>query len=209
MIGETAMSELTPLEQHVIEVAREDFVTKGILKTEMRDLAARVGISRSSLYRHFPSSLSIAFYVLNDVLTELMTVEGKIPESMSGYEQFSLYMYKAVDKLCVNLNMVRFIKEFDTLYDLKSGTGEAPAEYYATLSDYSRYQFIDYYRKGVADGSIKPCENVVHTALTFYWVAQSMVEHIMLREETYLHEHGAAKEFVVNAVELMLAGIKA
>lgn len=203
------MPELTALEQRVIEVAREDFVTKGILKTEMKDLAARVGISRSSLYRHFPSSLSIAFYVLNDVLTELMTVEGEIPKELTGYEQFTLYMHKAVDKLCENLDMVRFIKEFDTLYDLKSGMSEAPAGYYATLSDYSRYQFIVYYRKGVADGSIKPCDNEVHMALTFYWVAQSMVEHIMLREETYLHEHGAAKEFVIDAVEIMLAGIKA
>lgn len=203
------MPELTALEQRVIEVAREDFVTKGIIQTEMKDLAARVGISRSSLYRHFPSSLSIAFYVLNDILTELMTVEDEIPGTLTGFEQFSLYMHKAVDKLCDNLDMVRFIREFDTLYDLKSGQGEAPVDYYDTLSDYSRYQFMAYFRKGIADGSIKPCENEINTALTFYWVAQSMVEHIMLREETYLHEHGAAKEFVVDAVEMMLAGIKA
>lgn len=203
------MPELSSLEKRVIEIAREDFIKKGIIRTEMRDIAARAGISRSSLYRHFPTSMSIAFYVLNDVLAELMTVEGKIPESMCGFEQFSLYMHKAVDKLCVNLSMVRFIREFDTLYDLKSGTSEPPEEYYVTLSDYSRYRFIDYYRKGLGDGSIRPCEDPVHAALTFFWVAQSMVEHIMLREETYLHEHGAAKEFVVNAVETMLNGIKA
>lgn len=202
------MPELTALEQRIIEMAKEDFITKGIIKTEMRDLAARLGISRSSLYRHFPNSMSIAFYVLNDALTELMTIEEEISDDQNGYEQFSQYMYKAVDKLCANLDLVRFIREFDTLYNLNSDHDKAPEEYYATLSDYSRYQFIKYYQKGVADGSIKPCENPVHTALTFYWVAQSMTEHIMLREATYQHEHGGAKEFVVDAIKIMLEGIK-
>ncbi len=203
------MQELTPLEKRVIEVARESFVEKGIINTEMKDIAAKVGISRSSLYRHFPSSLSIAFYVLNDVLTRLMTIDEEIPEDLSGFEQFSIYMRKAVDKLCSNLDMVRFIKEFDTLYNLKSESVEPPEVFYRTLNDYSRYQFMDYFRKGLQDGSIKPVQDEINAALTFYFAAQSMTEHIMLREETYLHEHGVARQFVEYAISLMLAGIKA
>lgn len=203
------MPELTDLEKKVITIAKESFINKGIINTEMKDLAAKAGISRSSLYRHFPSSLDIAFHVLNDVLLELMTVDCEIPDTLNGFEQFSFYIHKSVDKLCDNLPMVRFIREFDTLYDLKNENSKAPENFYKTLHDYSRYSILNYFHNGIIDGSIKPCKSEIDTVLTFYWVAQSMTEHIMLRKETYQFEHGAAKAYVVHAVDLMLSGIKA
>ncbi len=203
--------ELSPLDRKIIQVAKKSFLEKGMIKTEMKQIAKEVGISRSSLYRHFPNTLSIAFHIMPEMLNELMTIcDVKIDESrhLSGYELFATYMHMFVEKLCNNLEKVRFIKEFDTLYNL--GEKEiTPPENYSIWMDNTVGQHITYFKIGINDGSI--CQKLDETMspLTFLFTALSMTEHIMLREENYLREHGAARQFVNNAVEFMLQGIRA
>ena len=202
--------ELSPLDRKIIQVAKKSFLEKGIIKTEMKHIAKEVGISRSSLYRHFPNTLYIAFHIVPEMLNELMTiydVQFDKNEHVSGYELFAAYMNMFVEKLCNNLDIIRFVKEFDTLYNL-SEQEITPPEDYRLWMDNTVGQHITYFKLGIEDGSISSELDEVKVPLTFLFTALSMTEHIMLREENYLREHGAAYEFVSNTIELMLRGIK-
>lgn len=209
-MGNYNMSEdLTVLDKLIIETAKESFLEKGIIKTEMKELASAIGISRSSLYRHFASSIDIAFYVVPEVLDYLTHINDPIPEGLNGFEQFSFYMRGLVDNLCANLNMIRLIQEFNTLYNLKESEMDTPMHYAKFYERTNQMDSVTYFRRGLEDGTIHSVLDEVKVPLTFIFTAMSLVEHIMLREENYLREHGASREFIDYTVALMLSGIKA
>lgn len=200
---------LTTLDKRIIRVSKELFLSKGIMKTEMKEIAKLVGVSRSTLYRHFPQALDIAFYIAEDVLRYWMAIDYAIPGNLSGYERFSLYMHKFLEKMWNNLNTVQFINEFDTLYNLKYSTANPPAQYVDYLSNQEDMDFFQVFRTGIQDGSIRREYDELITPRSFVFTAISMTKHIMLREENYLSEHGFSREFIFQSIDLMLTSIKA
>jgi AcrR family transcriptional regulator len=199
-------TELTPLDHKIINVSKDLFIQKGILKTEMKEIAKIVGISRSSLYRHFSSSIEIAFYVIPDVLDYLLSYNDPVPDGLNGFEALSLSMRKSADKMCNNLNMIRLVREFDMIYG-SNGSNIEPPQYY---DDYYTIPHvpIKYFKQGQTDGSIRADLDAQKTSTTLVLTIMSLIEHIMLREEIYIREHGVAREFVDHALELLLSSIR-
>lgn len=200
---------LTALDKKIIHVSKELFLSQGIMQTEMKEIAKLVGVSRSTLYRHFPQALDIAFYIAEDVLRYWMSADYEIPENLSGYERFSLYMHKFLEKMWNSLSMVQFINEFDTLYNLKYSTANPPVQYVNYLTNYKDVDYYLAFEAGIQDGSIRKEYDELITPRSFVFTAISMTKHIMLREENYLSEHGFSREFILQSIDLMLASIKA
>lgn len=202
------MVKETELERKIIDSAKEHFLAEGIMNTDMKQLASELGISRSTLYRHFPSSLHIAFHIVEDCLIYLTSDDESLFEDICGYEALSLYMHRFVSRLCVNLNMVRFLHEFDTIYGSKPADATPPEGYIEYLSSNQHFS-TKLFRRGVADGSIKFRKDIKIGSGAFLQTALALAERIMLREEAYLKEHGVAREFIDYTIDMMLASIRA
>lgn len=103
--------------------ARHLFLRQGIHATEMKELAGRVGISRSTLYKYFPVKAQLAFLVMADVLTEHAQAIAQEIERTTGPGLVKVrgYMHAFAADLLARPAVMRLMVEFDHLY-----TGDYP-----------------------------------------------------------------------------------
>ena len=75
-----------PTTRKVLDMAQEMFLTLGYGQVEMKDVAARSGISRSTLYRHFPSKEALAFYISMYIFQgQPLYYTGPLPEGSGAF----------------------------------------------------------------------------------------------------------------------------
>ena len=201
------MAERTELDQQIVAAAKEHFLRDGIRNTDMKQLALELGISRSTLYRHFANSVQIAFYVVMDFLN-VMNDDLDLYHGLTGYNAFCLYVHRFTDRLCENLPMLQVIREFDTLYSPDRDDLIPPEEYSQYIGGDQNQLPVRIFMKGVADGSIRPQPDNTVAALAFVFTAMGLVERIMPREKIYIQEHGVARELIDTALDLELQAIR-
>lgn len=203
------MAELTELDYRIIEAAKLQFLSVGINNTDMKQLASDLNISRSTLYRHFGSSLQIAFHVIKSYIVFLVSDDESLYADINGYDSFSLYIHRLVGRFCNHLDMMRVIQEFDTLYSFEKSTVDPPQDYSVYMSSDQNLLLVELFQKGIKDGSIHFRKDPIIAANAFLHTAFGLVERIMLREQTYLKEHGVAREYIDYAIDMMLSSIRA
>ena len=115
---------------------------------------------------------------------------------------------RLVDRLCQNLPWLQVIREFDALYSTEQHIFVPPEAYSQYISGDQDQPIVKFFLKGVADGSIRAQQNDTVSALALTFTCLALVERIMLREQNYIQEHGAAREIVDAAIELELSAIK-
>lgn len=71
----------------IIEAGRVLFLSQGIASTTMGDIADEAGVSRVTVYRHFPECGAIAFEVYNLMLDSILdTTRARVPSGATGLE---------------------------------------------------------------------------------------------------------------------------
>jgi AcrR family transcriptional regulator len=70
------------IRQRIVDAARAHFFSHGFRSVTMDDLAAEMGISKKTLYAHFPSKIALLEAVLAD---KFAGVEAKLTEISSAY----------------------------------------------------------------------------------------------------------------------------
>ncbi len=203
---------LDKMDEHILEVSRELFLNRGLRATEMKDIAVRAGIGRSTLYRHFTGKEIIAFYIAKDILTglrELTDTESERLKSLNnGYEKLEETMLLFTSKLIESRDKVRFLDEFDQYFTDDYPASEEADEYiqFNKNKDTVMYQ---YFLEGMKDGSIKAVTDAEFKIDVLLNTTLGIVQRIIPRREHYLEEHGYCEELLKEALRLILLGIKA
>ncbi len=71
----------------IIEAGRVLFLNQGIASTTMGDIAEQAGVSRVTVYRHFPDCGAIAFEVYNQMLESILeATRARVSTGASGLE---------------------------------------------------------------------------------------------------------------------------
>ncbi|MCY3961577.1 MAG: TetR/AcrR family transcriptional regulator [bacterium] len=71
----------------IIEAGRVLFLSQGIASTTMGDIAEQAGVSRVTVYRHFPECGAIAFEVYNLMLDSILeATRAEVPSGVSGLD---------------------------------------------------------------------------------------------------------------------------
>ena len=83
----------------ILTAARDLFADRGFEQTSLREIAARVGITKAALYYHFPSKAELlevlvapAFEGIRDVLVEWERAEGDIEQWQAALERLVDWM---------------------------------------------------------------------------------------------------------------------
>jgi AcrR family transcriptional regulator len=198
------------LDDIILSVSRELFLTVGIRKTEMKDIAREANIGRSTLYRHFTNKEQIAFYIAKDILIELLA-QAKRPtdfEQLTGYEKLEYGLKEYINTLLNSQEKVRLLDEFDQLFTDSYPASEEALEYV----EFNKNRDTDLFRflaEGMKDGSIKYIEDPIFEADVFLNIILGLSQRIIPRAKHYLEEHGYYNEFLEEAVRLLLASVKA
>ena len=197
------------LDKHIISVAREFFLTQGIRKTEMKDIAQASMIGRSTLYRHFTSKNSIAFYIAADIITELYSTkrDKHFSSGTTGYDKFAWRTKQDMKTMLEYPEKVQFLDEFDQLF-----TGSYPdteeAKDYVAFNRNFQAPGMEYFVEGIKDGSIKPCKDPQFQVTLVLNLCLGLAQRIIPRAGHFEEEHGYSREILEGGIELILSAVK-
>ena len=99
--------------KRIVDVARRLFSDRSYLGVSMSDIAARLGITKATLYYHFTGKADIYRTVLDDVLADLHrclvesyeeTLDGRLFEMVRNYLEFGMREKNLVNALVVKLS---------------------------------------------------------------------------------------------------------
>src|SRR5438132_155815 len=97
--------QLVPGAQRIVEAARAHFFSHGFRSVTMDDLAAELGISKKTLYAHFPGKIELLEAVLAD---KFAGVETKLNEVMRAHpHDFSTALHELLVNTQLELDEIK------------------------------------------------------------------------------------------------------
>lgn len=204
------MNKLTDLDESILSTAKKMILEKGILETDMKDIAKEIGCSRSTLYRHFSSKGDILL-VLADNALDIIRNAQIIPKEYrfsNGFEAFSWQMNSMLDAVLKNTEELIFLRDFDTLY----------YRYYVSVSETQDFKnkikgssktspLQKSFNLGIQDGSIVSPKDPELFILMVFQSFIALSERVIPVEKSYIECFGYGqeilREYVRSTVELV------
>lgn len=198
-------------DEEVIRIARELFLEKGIAATEMKDIAQKANIGRSSLYRHFESKESLAFYTAAQILTEFnQALEGPAPNADTGARELLYILERYVQALIENPAWVRFLDEFDQLFSDAYPASKAAEDYIAFNKQLSNHHHVEAaLARGVRDGSLRLACPHRFAAQFLLNTLLGLAQRVVPRAEHFQQEQEYSLEYLTQCPKILVDSFSA
>lgn len=109
-------NQVEPQRVHILDAAEALFLSNGIEKTNMSEIATAAGINRVSLYRYFPDRDHIAFELAVRMMQRI-SADFHLAEGFSGeLKMLKAGLAKFVDSFYAQRAAYRYLGMFDHLY---------------------------------------------------------------------------------------------
>lgn len=198
------------IQRMILDEAKNQFLAKGIAETQMKDIAAKIGISRSTLYRYYPQKERLAFLITSQICEQLLvdSFSFKLPENACGFDKVESFCYHYIDNLMKNTSVLSYLSDFDRMFE-----NEYPniPEAFSFLNGIQKNNKLlaSYLRQGQQDGSIVPYENPNLLASVLINTILSEAQRLFVRSDHFQQEHGySGYQIIHKTVELLLRTLK-
>lgn len=208
-----ANTPYTPEEirQKLLDAAKSLFLEKGIERTEMKMVAERSGLSRSTLYRYTTDKNQLVFMVSISIITDFTdrSMDIDVVPGDTGFIKLRKFSQNMIDILSKDPSISRFFGEFDRLF-----SGEYPdipeAQEYSQLMNKLLNKDAQFLFEGMADGSIIPLERPLLFLSTLLNAILALAERLLPRDTHYQREHHAgSRDIIDEALRILLESVKA
>ena len=194
-------------QDRILEIAESRFITDGIEKTQMTDIAKDCEINRRTLYRYFASKDLLAFEVemiVMDRIQRYMSALVSPDEEGTGAEHIRAY-FTRVDMNQIQ-DWIKFTAEFDRYFqnDYPDSGLTHRFIYNIRPENDPLYRYIE---EGITDGSIHAEASAEEL---YHFVAQSffaLFQRLILRRNHLKSEYCADIDFERLFRNLMLKAI--
>ena len=227
--------EITPLELHIIRVATAEFLQRGIDRVDMREIAQKAEISRTTLYRHFSCKEILASYVTMYTLQFCQKIELDFSPYSNGLEKLRAAVNELARIYAENPNMTKYIAQYDLIFtddaDMDSGlhiffsenaysedttlssrdSVDAGSDYFSMIGDASANPIAIFERliqEGQRDGSIRNDRSARFIGFTLINSLKSTAASVLLRKEHLKREQGFGSEMMDYFIDLLLRGLR-
>ena len=200
--------------QKILVAAQAMFIEKGFFDTQMKDVAAAIGISRNSLYRYFHDKGDLGYAVfgmvyasieprLDQVLSDIRKQVG-----LNGREQLHLFLQSGLMNEDLLADMT-YMAEFDSYFsgnripvDFRSRAGgPQPIGMVSRIGD-----LVD---AGVRDGSIRQDISAREILPMVLYAVKSLQQQILLRGSALVDLSPADTERLLpNLIAVLMDGLK-
>ena len=201
------------LDDKILSVARRMILEKGIIETDMKDIACELGCSRSTLYRHFPGKGEILLALAEDAM-RTFTEATRIPDGLAfstGYEALRWQMERRVEAMIERPDQVTFLRDFDCLYSRAYPDTPQTQDFLTFVSSGAErkdpYLYASFLA-GMRDGSIAPCRDPGKAVLLMSNALLAVAQRVLPRRELYLKEYGYADDFLKYTADVLLSGAR-
>lgn len=186
----TSITE-TEIREALLSAATEAFLRDGIVATEMKSIAERAGLSRSTLYRYGVSRHQMAFLVAEQQLRTISeeALDASADTSEDGWTRTLNFCSNLLRVLESKPRVLRLMAEFDAIYAGPYPDIPEARDYVVTIqrihSTLTRV-VLD----GMADHSIVGVRDASLFAATLHNAVFGLAMRFIPRREHYREEHG-------------------
>ncbi|WP_342507306.1 helix-turn-helix domain-containing protein [Sporosarcina sp. FSL K6-2383] len=142
--------------QHIIEIAKDLFLDRGVQTIQMQDIATAADIGIATLFRYFPKKEFLIVAATNAITAEMATdVGGIVEQTMTAYEKIEqiLDYYMGIIK-DPELRLAKFFESFDLYEKIAEESPEQYAEYLSARSKLASI-LLTLSEQGKQDGSLR------------------------------------------------------
>ena len=198
----------------ILVAAEAMFIEKGFFDTQMKDVAAAIGISRNSLYRYFHDKGDLGYAVLGMVYARIEPRLDRILRDtqaiagLSGRERLQQFLNTAFLDRDLRADLT-FMAEFDSYFsgnripvDFRSRAGGAlPASGLSRIGDLVT--------AGIEDGSIRTDISRQDLLPTVVYSLKALQQHVLLRGSALVGlSPAAAERLLPNLLTVLMDGLK-
>jgi AcrR family transcriptional regulator len=198
----------------IIQSAEALFLKKGFFGTQMKDVAAKVGVSRNTLYRYYRDKGDLGFAILEIVFTKLVLglenalSRAKTAAPGNARELLVSVVLEMITHSDQETNIC-FMTEFDAYF---SGD-RIPEDFHTRISfpmtDAMLSSLDKILQDGMAEGSIRsdiPPQQVLN--LLIYSI-KNLHQEVLSRSAALLYaEEGGAQQLVSTLARVLMDGLK-
>ena len=198
----------------ILVAAEAMFIEKGFFDTQMKDVAAAIGISRNSLYRYFHDKGDLGYAVLGMVYARIEPRLDRILRDtqaiagLSGRERLQQFLNTTFLDRDLREDLT-FMAEFDSYFsgnripvDFRSRAGGAlPASGLSRIGDLVT--------AGIEDGSIRTDISLQDLLPTVVYSLKALQQHVLLRGSALVGlSPAAAERLLPNLLTVLMDGLK-
>lgn len=201
--------------QVILDVAYRLYMTQGVEKTTMQQIAREAGTHRTNLYRYFRSHEEIGFAITErlgkEFIETYMSRLNEQPGGGSAWERLATTISIGSRVIGDALESYRFLAIFDAYLELLPHQCELAKRIIAT---HQTHRLLAMYRdlvaEGIEDGSIRPDLDPDITALALRNALLGVWSRVALRYEIFQHHHNTAEpeRIADTTCDLLLTGVR-
>lgn len=180
----------------ILTVARTLFTEKGLFDTQMIDVAAALGMSRTTLYRYYRDKLDLALAILGILMVEVHDswIDPGRESGLSGRERAGLYLKQVWADGGPNTAHLRYLAEFDAFFSGSRIPEGFKDKMEAVLPREGNPTLLRLVAEGQSDGSIRSSLDPHLVMATLLNSVRGLQQRVVLRGDVLVelrpHEAG-------------------
>jgi len=195
--------------ERILSVAQELFTERGLFDTQMKDVAAAVAISRTSLYRYFQDKQDLAMAILERLAVEMdpYGAEESPPSHRTGLER-AIGILRRTWLAARYSRHVKYMAEFDAFFSGPRVPADFRERVARALHKGQAEPLTESIAEGIADGSIRSDIDPHLAAVTLLNAIRGLQQRILLRGNTLVElKEGDLDDMMEEALSYLTRGI--
>ena len=141
----------------LVDIATDLFMCRSINEVTIKDIAISAQVGEATIYRYFGSKQNIVVHAAMKIQGIVSTDFFKLEEGKNGFEKLKVFYESYYDIFVKHPNFYKFLNEFDAFVSVEDSSVTNPYE--AAIDSYKNF-FMDAYKLGVKDGSVKKQKDI-------------------------------------------------
>ena len=141
----------------ILKTAIELFMTRGIGDVTIKDIADAAEIGEATVYRYFGTKTNIVVACALSLEKQIYDEFFNLSKGKNGFDKIEIFYNSYLNVFKKSPSHFYFIKEFDAYMCTR---GEVSLSDYEKGLDQFKSDFMEAYKLGLTDGSIKPLKQV-------------------------------------------------
>ena len=200
--------------QMILDMGRDLFISKGLARVSMKDIAEKAQISRATLYRYFPSKEDLALAIEQHLFRDLLQPEYRrriLKAQGSGLEKVSFHLDLVIASFKLFPDYYKFTGAFDHYFNFSQKPQKLATEMRRIFAEGDEEDpLLNFMKEGIQDGSIRSDLDPDMTTKTIDQTLLSLCQRIASREEELEIELDLAKPELMldNLVKMILDSLQ-
>lgn len=154
----------------LVDIATDLFMCRSIQEVTIRDIAISAQVGEATIYRYFGKKQEL-------VVQAAMKLQGivskdyfKLDDKMNGFQKLEAFYLSYLNIFDNHRDFYKFLSEFDSYMSVENKDVLNP---YENAIDQYKSAFMNAYKQGLKDGSVKEQENI---ELFYFSTTHSILE---------------------------------